>query len=364
MKKLHEIAGDDQKVIRHRMLLIVSTLLLTGGAVVWVYGHPWIGVASICIAALIGARAPMLWILRMKAQRGAQRGNSEAQFMLGAAYEYGHGVKQDSAEAVRWYRMAAEQGHLDAQFVLGGNYLLGGGVVAKDPPEGIRWCRKAAEQGHRSAQVLLGKLYANSEFLPNDTQEALHWFSAAFKASSLTQSIAKENAKDLRWFLSAANTGDSEIMLNVANIYASSGRGVKQDYKEALRWYLMAADKGNEEAMCFLGHMYETAKGTPQDFGEAMRWYRLAAEKGNAGAMFNIGIMYTRSQGVSIDARELYFWFYLCSTHPYLPQLQADHVKKAFEVLETKLAPESMMEIRERAERWIETHPTIHFQTD
>lgn len=364
MKKLHESAGNGRNVFRHRMLLIVGALLLTAGVAVWAYGHSWIGIASICIAALIAARTPMLWILRLKAERGAQRGNAEAQFMLGTAYEYGHGVKQDGVEAVRWYRMAAEQGHPDAQFVLGGNYLLGERLVAKDPSEGIRWCRKAAEQGHRSAQVLLGKLYANSEFPPNDTQEALRWFSAAFNASSLTQSIAKEHAEDLRWFLSAAHTGDSEVMLNVANIYGSSGRGVKQDYKEALHWYLMAADKGNEEAMCFLGHMYETAKGTSQDFGEAMRWYRLAAEKGNVGAMFNIGIMCTRGQGVSIDARELYFWFYLCSTYPSLPQLQANHVKKACEVLKTKLAPESMTEIRERAQRWIETHPTIHLRTN
>jgi hypothetical protein len=99
-----------------------------------------------------------------------------------------------------------------------------------------------------------------------------------------------------------------------------------------------------------------------------MRWYRMAAERGNAGAMFNIGMMYNRSQGVSLDPRELYFWFYLCSTYP-LPQNQADHVRKAIEKLTSKTSydpteHELMIEIRERAQQWIKTHPKLHVRAD
>jgi len=32
--------------------------------------------------------------------------------------EYGQGVAQDRAEAIRWYRLAAAQGHADAQISL------------------------------------------------------------------------------------------------------------------------------------------------------------------------------------------------------------------------------------------------------
>ena len=35
-------------------------------------------------------------------------GMAKAQNNLGAMYQYGQGVKQDYAEAVRWYRLAAE----------------------------------------------------------------------------------------------------------------------------------------------------------------------------------------------------------------------------------------------------------------
>jgi TPR repeat protein len=295
-------------------------------------------------------------------RKAAEQNFPGAQVMLGAAFDYGNGVKQDKGEAVRWYRMAADQGDITAQSALGSNYLLGEGV-AKDISEGIRWHQKAAEQGDRSAQMLLGGLYANSDFVPNDKVEAVRWYSSAFKASSLTRSLAKENAVELKWFLWAAEEGDGDVLLNVGNIYSSSGGGVPQNDAEALRWYRMAADKGNEEALCLIAHMYENGKGVPQDYAEAMRCYRTAAEKGNAGAMFNIGMMYNRSEGVPIDPHELYFWFYLCSTYP-VPQSQASHVTKSLEVLTTKIAAGSVVEIRARAKQWIETHPKIHFRND
>jgi TPR repeat protein len=293
-------------------------------------------------------------------RKAADLGFPDAQLMLGSAYDAGKGVAKDSVEAARWYCRAAEQGDTTAQSIVGGIYLTGDGVE-KDIPTGLDWYRKAAEKGDIAAKIMLGGIYANSEFVPNDTAEAVVWYSSAFKAESLTPSLAEKYAKELRWFLSVAEIGDGDVLLNVANIYSSTGGGVPQDSAEALRWYCLAADKGNEEALCFIGKLYETGDGVDQDFSEAMRWYELAAERGNAGAMFNIGMMYNRNQGVSIDLRELYFWFSLCSTCP-LPELQANHVTKALQVLYTKLLPESITEVQERARRWIEAHPKIHFR--
>ena len=45
----------------------------------------------------------------------ADRGDAAAEFTLGVLYEKGQGVRQDNAEAVKWYRKAAEQGHLEAK---------------------------------------------------------------------------------------------------------------------------------------------------------------------------------------------------------------------------------------------------------
>ena len=44
----------------------------------------------------------------------AKRGNVRAQYDVGESYAWGKGVKQDHAEAVKWFRKAAEQGYAPA----------------------------------------------------------------------------------------------------------------------------------------------------------------------------------------------------------------------------------------------------------
>ena len=87
-------------------------------------------------------------------RKAAERGDADAQFMLGTFYENGEGVPQDYQEAVKWYRKAAEQGNADAQFLLGGLYATGQGVP-QDDAEAVKWLRKAAEQGHAEAELML-----------------------------------------------------------------------------------------------------------------------------------------------------------------------------------------------------------------
>ena len=52
-------------------------------------------------------------------RRLAEQGEVEAQNRLGDMYTYGPGVPRDTAEAVKWYRMAADQGDAKAQNSLG-----------------------------------------------------------------------------------------------------------------------------------------------------------------------------------------------------------------------------------------------------
>ena len=49
----------------------------------------------------------------------AEQGNVLAQLGLGVIYDEGRGVRQDDAEAARWFRRAAEQGQAHAQNNLG-----------------------------------------------------------------------------------------------------------------------------------------------------------------------------------------------------------------------------------------------------
>jgi TPR repeat protein len=58
----------------------------------------------------------------------AERGQAEAQALLGYMYQHGTGVPQDQVIAAHWYSSAAEQGHVGAQYQLGLLYDKGHGV--------------------------------------------------------------------------------------------------------------------------------------------------------------------------------------------------------------------------------------------
>jgi uncharacterized protein len=66
--------------------------------------------------------------------------------------------RNDYAEAVKWFRLAAEQGVAQAQYNLGIIYLNGLGVP-QDYAETAQWFRQAAEQGLAQAQYNLGVMY-------------------------------------------------------------------------------------------------------------------------------------------------------------------------------------------------------------
>ena len=92
----------------------------------------------------------------------AENGDMEAQIFLGMRYQAGVGVRQNHAEAIRWYRVAADQGDADAQYLLGVMYHNGWGI-SKDHVEAAHWYRLAAEQGHIFGQASLAVMYNNGE---------------------------------------------------------------------------------------------------------------------------------------------------------------------------------------------------------
>jgi uncharacterized protein len=82
----------------------------------------------------------------------ANKGDAQAQVMLGGMYGAGWGVAKDDAEAVRWYRLAADQGYARAQALLGDMYLYGDGVP-QNYVQAYMWSNLAAEQGQEFARA-------------------------------------------------------------------------------------------------------------------------------------------------------------------------------------------------------------------
>jgi uncharacterized protein len=108
-------------------------------------------------------------------RRDALSGKAYAQAALGDMYRKGTLVRQNHAEAVKWYRLAAEQGDAHSQFQLGASYTRGRGVP-QDDGEAVKWYRLAAEQGDALAQFNLGAHYSSGRGVPQDAITAYMWF--------------------------------------------------------------------------------------------------------------------------------------------------------------------------------------------
>ncbi|MEN6438588.1 MAG: tetratricopeptide repeat protein [Syntrophobacter sp.] len=85
----------------------------------------------------------------------AEQNDARAQYRLGAMFDRGQGVDQNSGEALKWYGLAAEQEYADAEYSLGLMSYFGQGVP-QDYREATRWFRLAVRHGKEDARYLLG----------------------------------------------------------------------------------------------------------------------------------------------------------------------------------------------------------------
>ena len=108
----------------------------------------------------------------------AQKGDAEAQSILGTMYANGQGVPLNYEKAVAWIRKAAEQGFAEAQYNLGVMHDRGFGVP-QNFREAAKWYEKAAEQGTAGAQYNLGLMYVEGQGVQQNYVQAYMWLSLA-----------------------------------------------------------------------------------------------------------------------------------------------------------------------------------------
>lgn len=218
--------------------------------------------------------------LEAKYRPVAEAGDAEAQFQLGRLYNsYASCTdrKERKIEALRWFRKAAEQGHVEAQYWTGLYHRHGLEVVAKDKAESDIWFSKAAAQGHTKAMMYLGR-YREAADLGNPR--------AQYQLGD--QSIEKDPAEALSWYLKAFNRADSldgwastagEAACQIAKMY-EEGKGVPKNDETALSWLFKAAERGDPEAPWDIARRYAKGIGVPKDTAVAAEWYVEAESRG------------------------------------------------------------------------------------
>jgi S1-C subfamily serine protease len=138
--------------------------------------------------------------------KAAEAGMPYAQWRLGAiAIEY----HKDWKTGLKWIRPAAAQGLSDAQGILGLAYEQGEGV-RRNGKLAAKWYEAAADHGDTLAQSSLAGLYERGDGVEQDYKEAYFWYAVALRDPR--DPHAKEDAAGLKRVaarLSAADVADA-----------------------------------------------------------------------------------------------------------------------------------------------------------
>ena len=203
------------------------------------------GIAVFFVATVQAGNDPSLARLKFNAQK----------------YYWGREVRQNLPKALALYLLAAERGDTEAQFIVGGMYFQGIGTE-KNQKEAFKWLYKAALHGESTpqSQKLLGQAFLLGNVVPKNYTESVQWYQRA------------------------AESGDHDAQNELAFLYYV-GRGVEQNFKTSFTWFEKAAEGGLAVAQYNVGIMWYTGNGVEkQDLIQAYTWLSLAAANGHQDA--------------------------------------------------------------------------------
>jgi len=148
--------------------------------------------------------------------------------------------QQDYEKAVLFFRVAAERGQKEAQRMLGDCYYQGKGVE-QDYKVAVNWYFQAAKQGDAEAQKMIGDCYSYARGVPKNREIALDWYSKA------------------------ANQNNADAKYKIGKYYEEQADGEKNIMATAFDWYGRAAELGHEKAKADEERLRRKMESMPED---------------------------------------------------------------------------------------------------
>ena len=225
--------------------------------------------------------------------------DATAMTLLGELYNQGLGVRQDAAEAARWYRLAADRGDAHAMGALGLMAADGRGI-SKDPAAARLWFEKAAGLGEATAAYNLALLLlARGSEGDLDTAARLLRIAGEAELGDAQHSLGvlygrgkgvrKDPEEAAKLFIRAARNGSLPGEVELA-IVLYNGDGIPKDEAQAARLFRRAATRGNAIAQNRLARIYVTGRGLPRNLVEAAAWHLVAAGQGLADTWLDAAV--------------------------------------------------------------------------
>ncbi len=218
--------------------------------------------------------------------------DAAAMTLIGEIYREGYAVRQDSAEASHWYRLASGLGDREAAFVLGVLLLNGAPGVDEDRAGAKAQFEKAAAQNEAGALYNLGVMaIAGDATAKPDFAKAADYFRRAADAGDDNgaysygvllregRGVPLDITESAHWLKRAADGGIIAGQVEYA-IMLFNGVGVEKNEAAAAKLFLIAAARNNPIAQNRLAHLYVSGRGVPRDLVEAATWHRFAKAAG------------------------------------------------------------------------------------
>lgn len=291
----------------------------------------------------------------------ARAGDSDAQALLGMAYQLGcPGSTHDPDEALQWYRLAADQGNTIAANQIAVSYDPAerfAGLRGHNPEEALQWYRKAAESGlDVVAQFNVGEMLHQM----GRNSEAVDWYRKGTEngvsraavglvelydqGKVLVGKSKQENWKEaVEYFQRLADAGNPAAQYVMAQDYREGWLGLHRDLNRAFELFRKAAGQGWPRAMLALGDSYLKGMGVAKDRVEAANWFRKAADQLDPIGLEYMAYIYEHGDGVPKDLVAAYSWYLLARRygrgvefHEKLTVAQMEEVDK--KVREFKIA--------------------------
>ena len=254
--------------------------------------------------------------------KAAKKGHAKAKNVIGVYYSQGIHVEKNMEEAIKWYRQSALAGNLVAQSNLGNQYYFGEGVK-QDISQAVKWWSLAADQGYDHAQTRLGNCYFDGEGVDVDYEKAVNLYKkAAIQDNDWAQvrlaccyrdgtGVEKDIDRCIELLKTAASNNSTDAMIELAIIYDCKEHECL-DYEKAFYYLKMAADRGSGYASYHLALYYKEGKGCEENLDLWFEYLNKAAHAGNPTAQDCLGDVYNEGMvklNIQPDAQKALHWY-------------------------------------------------------
>jgi TPR repeat protein len=209
--------------------------------------------------------------------KAARQGYAKAYFNLGTAYYNGDGVPTNDLNYCAWFIFSAdasdERGkdalarttqelstkQMNRCEVIAATAYLTGKLIKQDYANAMRWYLAAANKGDGAACEKLAYMYDRG------------------------LGVSIDKAETIKWLQKGADLNYGPAAYELAMLY-ESGKNVTPDLVSARRLYEQASYLSVTQAFTALGRFYEEGLGVRVDRDKALAYYLVAASNGDATA--------------------------------------------------------------------------------